>query len=67
VVEQNDSSLLQPIVRIFFSSKSMSYIAPELIDLSKPGHNEKIVSREVVSKWGLKNIDRYWLGENHAG
>jgi hypothetical protein len=45
----------------------MSYISPELIDLSKPGHNEKIVSREVISKWGLKNIDRYWLGENHAG
>lgn len=67
VVEQNDSSLLQPVVRIFFSSKSMSYISPELIDLSKPGHNEKIVSREVISKWGLKNIDRYWLGENHAG
>ncbi|MET3105496.1 putative nucleotidyltransferase with HDIG domain [Oxalobacteraceae bacterium GrIS 2.11] len=63
VVEQSDASLLLPIIRIFFSSKSMSYIPAELIDLSKPGHNEKIISREVVSKWGLKNIDRYWLGE----
>ena len=67
VVEQNDSSLLLPVVRAFFSSKSMSYVAPELIDLSKPGHNEKIISRELVSKWGLKNIDAYWLGDAGAG
>jgi HD-GYP domain-containing protein (c-di-GMP phosphodiesterase class II) len=66
VVEQNEAKLLLPVVRIFFSSKSMTYITPELIDLSRPGHNEKIVSREVVSKWGLQNIDRYWLGENYV-
>lgn len=66
VVEQNDASLLQPMVRVFFSSKSMSYIAPELLDLSKPGQNEKIISRELVSKWGLKNIDTYWLGDAGA-
>jgi putative nucleotidyltransferase with HDIG domain len=66
VVEQNEASLLLPVVRIFFSSKSMTYIQPELIDLSKPGHHEKIVSREVVSKWGLQNIDRFWLGENRV-
>ena len=65
VVEQNEAVLLQPSVRIFFSSKSMTYISPELIDLSKPGQSEKILSRESVIKWGLKNIDRYWLGENH--
>ncbi len=63
VVEQNDASLLLPKVRAFFSSKSMSYIAPELIDLTRPGHGEKIISRELVSKWGLKNIDKYWLGD----
>ncbi len=70
VVEQNDTSLLVPMVRVFFSSKSMTYIQPELIDLSKPGHNEKIISRELVSKWGLSNIDKYWLGDvgaNHTG
>jgi len=66
VVEQNDASLLLPIVRAFYSSKSMGYIPPELIDLSKPGHGEKIISRELVSKWGLKNIDQYWLGEAGA-
>lgn len=63
VVEQTEVSLLLPVVRVFFSSKSMGYITPELIDLSKPGHNEKIISRELVSKWGLKNIEQYWLGD----
>ncbi len=63
VVEQNEASLLSPVVRVFFSSKSMGYIPPELIDLSKPGHNEKIISRELVSDWGFKNIDTYWLGD----
>jgi len=70
VVEQNESSLLSPMVRIFFSSKSMTYIQPELIDLSKPGNQEKIISRELVSKWGLSNIDKYWLGDvgaQHGG
>lgn len=63
VVEQTDASLLLPVVRVFFLTKTMSYITPELIDLSKPDHDEKIISRELVSKWGLKNIDQYWLGE----
>ena len=63
VVEQTETSLLLPVVRVFFSSKSMGYIAPELVDLSKSGHNEKIISRELASKWGLKNIEQYWLGE----
>lgn len=63
VVEQTDASLLLPVIRVFFSSKSMVYIMPELIDLSKPGHDDKIISRELASKWGVKNIDQYWLGD----
>ncbi|TDK68083.1 HD-GYP domain-containing protein [Sapientia aquatica] len=63
VVEQTESSLLQPIVRVFYSSKSMSPIPPVLIDLSKEGEQDKIVSREMASKWGFKNIDVYWLGD----
>jgi putative nucleotidyltransferase with HDIG domain len=64
VVEQQvGKSLLQPKVRVFFSSKSMTYIAPELIDLAAPGVREKISSREDASKWGLKDINQYWLGD----
>lgn len=63
VEQQTGKSLLTPKVRVFFSSKSMSYIPPELIDLSLPGCKDKITSREEASQWHLKNIERYWLGE----
>ncbi|MBC3934961.1 HD-GYP domain-containing protein [Undibacterium rugosum] len=64
VVEQQvGKSLLMPKVRVFFSIKSMGYIAPELLDLAGPGLQDKIANREDASKWGLKDIDRYWLGD----
>ncbi len=64
VVEQQVvKSILLPKVRVFFSSKSMAYITPELLDLAGPGLQDKIVAREDASKWGLKDINRYWLGE----
>lgn len=64
VVEQQAAkSLLTPKVRIFYSTRSMSYIPPELVDLAIPGSKEKIVSREDAARWGLQDINRYWLGE----
>lgn len=63
VIEQKEESLLTPMVRVFFSTKSMAYIAPDLLDLSKPGVNDKIVSRETAIKWGLKDVDTFWLGD----
>ncbi|MBI3713112.1 MAG: HD-GYP domain-containing protein [Burkholderiales bacterium] len=64
VVEQQvGKSLLLPKVRVFFSSKSMAYITPLLLDLSASGVQDKIVSREDATAWGLKDIDRYWLGD----
>lgn len=67
VVEQQvGKSLLLPKVRVFFSIKSLGYIVPELIDLARPGSQDKIVGREDASKWGLKDISRYWLGDTTA-
>ncbi|MFZ6802046.1 HD-GYP domain-containing protein [Undibacterium sp. Di24W] len=64
VVEQQvGKSLLLPKVRAFFSTKSMAYIPPVLLDLSGPGIQDKIVSREDASTWDLKDINRYWLGD----
>jgi len=64
VVEQQvGKSLLLPKVRAFFSTKSMAYIPPVLLDLSGPGIQDKIVSREDASTWELKDINRYWLGD----
>lgn len=58
--QQVGISMLQPKVRIFFSTKSMTYIEPELLDLALPDLHDSIVAREDANKWGLKNIDQYW-------
>jgi putative nucleotidyltransferase with HDIG domain len=60
VVEQSEKSLLAPRVKVFFSSKSLTYIPPELVDLSRPGTVEKIAAREEAAKWGIKDLDRFW-------
>jgi hypothetical protein len=61
VVEQSEKSLLAPRVKVFFSTKSQTYIVPELIDLSHSGATEKIASREDAVKWGIKNLDELWV------
>jgi putative nucleotidyltransferase with HDIG domain len=64
VVEQKSGkALLTPKVRVFFSTKSLTYITPELLDLSAAGRQDKIVSREDAATWSLTEIDRFWLGD----
>ena len=64
VIEQVvGKSLLKPKVRTFFSTRSMVHTPPELLDLSAPGMVDKIISKEDPKKWGLKDINRYWMGE----
>ena len=58
VVEQGASSLLSPIVRVFFSTKSNQPIPVELLDLGKTV--DQIVSRESKSQWGFQNLDQLW-------
>lgn len=59
VIEQSPKSLLAPQVKVFFSTKSKTYIPPEIIDLSKQGA-EKIVGREDAAAWGITDVDRFW-------
>ena len=60
VLEQSEKSLLAPRIKVFFSTKSQTYIVPEVLDLSHPGVTEKIVGREDAVTWGIKNIDELW-------
>lgn len=61
VVEQGTQSLLKPVVRAFFSTKSQHYVKPELIDLARTP-NEKIVGAEDPAAWGVKDLEKFWLG-----
>jgi HD-GYP domain-containing protein (c-di-GMP phosphodiesterase class II) len=56
VLEQTEKSLLMPIVKVFFSTKSNEPILPETLDLSRS--QESIASAEDPTKWGfdLKQI-----------
>ncbi|MDI6751045.1 MAG: HD-GYP domain-containing protein [Rhodocyclaceae bacterium] len=59
VVEQSPQSLLVPRVKVFFSTKSKTYLPPEIIDLARQPA-EKIVGREDAARWGIEDIDRFW-------
>jgi HD-GYP domain-containing protein (c-di-GMP phosphodiesterase class II) len=61
VTEQSGKSLLTPHIKVFFSTKAMTYVPPEVVDLSRPGTTEKIVGREDAEKWGIKNLDQFWV------
>lgn len=62
VMEQHEKSLLTPKVKVFFSARSKMPIAQEVIDLARLVGRDKIVARESVEEWGLKNIDELWSG-----
>jgi hypothetical protein len=56
VIEQTEKSLLTPIIKVFFSTKSNEPIMPVMINLSRS--LESIASAEVPVQWGfdLKQI-----------
>ncbi len=56
VVEQNESNLISPKVKVFFSTKSNVYIPPEMVDLSRGmgfGGGDRIVKHESPDKWKI--------------
>jgi len=62
VVDQTGKSLLTPKVKVFFSTKSNTRIAPEILDLSGPAARDKIVSIEESAKWDFRDLDALWGG-----
>lgn len=60
VVEQSKTSLLSPQVKLFFSIKSNSHIAAEIVNLSSPGANDKILSIEDPLHWKLGDLSIHW-------
>ena len=60
VIDQSPKSLLTPIVRVFFSTKSKTHIPMEVLDLSKPGSKDSILGHEDPIKWGITDINALW-------
>jgi HD-GYP domain-containing protein (c-di-GMP phosphodiesterase class II) len=66
VTEQTGASLINPKVKVFFSTKSNMRIVPEIIDLSRPGCVEKIVGREDPDEWRFPDLNELWTGLTQA-
>ena len=59
VIEQHPSNLLTPKIKVMFSSKSNTYLQPEILDLSRPlgfGGGDRIVRHEAPEKWGINPL-----------
>jgi putative nucleotidyltransferase with HDIG domain len=57
VVEQNEGSLLEPVVRIFYHAAKQHYLPPEMVDLSKV--QDRVASFENFEKWKINPYQ--WL------
>ena len=56
VVEQRESSMLQPLLRVVFDAKRNHYLKLEDVDLSRPmgrGGADRIVGHESPEKWQI--------------
>jgi len=62
VVEQSRRSLLKPVVKIFYSTKSGCRVAPKLVDLSAPLCREIICARENPDDWSFPDLNELWSG-----
>lgn len=60
VIDQSPKSLLTPVLKVFFSTKSNSHIPVEVLDLSKPYARDSIVGHEDPVVWGVHDINEIW-------
>jgi putative nucleotidyltransferase with HDIG domain len=60
VIDQSPKSLLTPIVKVFFSTKSKTRLPVEVLDLSKAGASDAIVGHEDPVLWGVLDVDKLW-------
>ncbi len=66
VVDQSSGSLVTPVVRAFHSARTKKAVRIELLDLSRPDANDKIISREIAQDWGFTGLDELWRRPAHA-
>jgi len=60
VIEQSAQSLLTPVVKVFFSTKSKTRIAAEVVDLSKVEAQDQITGHEDPRVWGINDLSEMW-------
>lgn len=53
VMEQNSENMMKPRVKIIFHSVHQRYLKPEIIDLSWPGCQDRILGHEDYAAWDI--------------
>ncbi len=66
VTDQSSESLLKPMVKVFYSTRSAQRIPPEVVNLSAPNCRVKILGREDPDKWNFPDLDELWSGLPYA-
>lgn len=61
VMEQSAKTLLEPVVKVFFSIKPKGPIEIEIVNLSAVSCKDRIVSTEEPDKWGFKKLEDLWV------
>ncbi len=67
VVDQSPVSLLTPKIKVFFSTKSQVRLPPQIIDLSRPQTNDRIIAQEDPAQWGFSDLTELWRNAGSAG
>jgi HD-GYP domain-containing protein (c-di-GMP phosphodiesterase class II) len=62
VIDQTSKSLTTPRVKAFYSVKSGLRYPAEIVDLSVPNINDKIISREDPGEWNFPDLTKLWSG-----
>lgn len=60
VVEQNEAALLTPKVLLVLDCERRYRLPPTLFDLA--ASDDRIVQAERAEAWGLRDLDRLWVG-----
>jgi len=60
VIDQSPKSLLTPVVKVFFSTKSKIRIPIEILDLSRPLAQDQIIGHEDPVLWGIHDVNELW-------
>jgi putative nucleotidyltransferase with HDIG domain len=60
VIEQSGKSLTNPMIKVFYSTRSGLRMTPQVIDLSDKGVTDRIASREDPAQWNFPDLNELW-------
>ncbi|MDH7944153.1 HD-GYP domain-containing protein [Pseudohongiella sp. SYSU M77423] len=60
VIAQSEGSLLKPVVKVFFSTRTQLPLPQQILDLSKSSVDDAIECREPLENWNFPYLNDLW-------